>query len=154
MKTKQQTSIRFSFAKAICASSLLLMAVCCGLVADEHEHQYTINHLPSVGGTNSRANSINNRGPLAGYSNLPGNQRRHAALWRDGALTDLGTLGGPNSNVTWSVKSNSGLVAGISQTATPDPLGEVWSSTAFYPGATGSGYINLGFAWENGQMRP
>ena len=154
MKTKQQTSIRFSFAKAICASSLLLMAVCCGLFADEHEHQYTITDLPSLGGTNSRANSINNRGWLAGYSNLPGNQSRHAALWRDGALTDLGTLGGPNSNVTWSVKSNSGLVAGISQTATPDPLGEVWSSTAFYPGATGSGYINLGFAWENGQMRP
>ena len=130
------------------------MAVCCGLFAASHEHQYTITDLPSLGGTNSRANSINNRGWLAGYSNLPGDQSRHAALSRDGVLTDLGTLGGPNSNVTWSVKSNSGLVAGISQTATPDPLGEVWSSAAFYPGAIGSGYINLGFAWENGQMRP
>ena len=129
------------------------MAVCCGLFAASHEHQYTITDLPSLGGTNSRANSINNRGWLAGYSNLPGDQSRHAALSRDGVLTDLGTLGGPNSNVTWSVKSNSGLVAGISQTATPDPLGEAWSSAAFYPGATGSGYINLGFAWENGQMR-
>jgi probable HAF family extracellular repeat protein len=153
MKTTQQTSIRFSFVRAICASSLLLMAVCCGLFAASHEHQYTITDLPPLGGTNSRANSINNRGWLAGFSNLPGDQSRHAALWRDGALTDLGTLGGPNSNVTWSVKSNSGLIAGISQTATPDPLGETWSSAAFYPGATGSGYINLGFAWENGHMR-
>jgi probable HAF family extracellular repeat protein len=151
MKTTQQTSIRFSFAKAICASSLVLIAVCFGFAASQQ--QYTITDLPSLGGTNSRANSINNRGWLAGFSNLPGNQSRHAALWRDGALTDLGTLGGPNSNVTWSVKSNSGLVAGISQTATPDPLGEAWSSAAFYPGPNAAGFINLGFIWENGKMR-
>ena len=115
--------------------------------------QYEVTDLSSLGGTNSRANSINNRSWLAGYSNLAGNQTRHAALWRDGLLTDLGTLGGPNSATTWSVKANSGIVAGISQTSTPDPLGEAWSSAAFYPGATGTGYINLGFVWENGAMR-
>jgi probable HAF family extracellular repeat protein len=128
------------------------MALSCGLLASAQQ-QYTITDLPSLGGTNSRANSINNREWLSGYSNLAGNQRRHAVLWREGAITDLGTLGGPNSAVTWSVKSNSGLVVGIAQTAAPDPLGEAWSSAAFYPGATGSGYINLGFAWENGVMR-
>jgi probable HAF family extracellular repeat protein len=134
---------------------MFLIAVGCGLfAASQHEQQYTITDLPSLGGANSRANSINNRGWLAGFSNLTGNQMRHAALWRDGALTDLGTLGGPNSAVTWSVKSNSGLVVGIAQTSTPDPLGEAWSSAAFYPGATGSGYINLGFAWRKGAMRP
>ena len=132
--------------------AILLIAIGCGLFAAS-QTQYTITDLPSLGGTNSRANSTNNRGWLAGYSNLTGNQSRHAALWRDGALTDLGTLGGPNSNVTWSVKSDSGIVAGISQTSTPDPLGEAWSSAAFYPGATGTGYINLGFVWENGTMR-
>lgn len=132
--------------------SILLIAAGCGLFAAS-QPQYTITDLPSLGGTNSRANSINNRTWLAGYSNLSGNASRHAALWRGRALTDLGTLGGPNSNVTWSVKSDSGLVAGISQTSTPDPLGEAWSSAAFYPGATGTGYINLGFAWENGTMR-
>jgi probable HAF family extracellular repeat protein len=150
MKTK--TSIQFRFLRI--ALSSMLVAVSCGLfAASEHTQQYTITDLPSLGGTNSRANSINNRGWLAGYSNLPGNTSRHAALWRDGALTDLGTLGGPNSAVTWSVKANSGIIAGISQTAMPDPLGEAWSSAAFYPGATGTGYINLGFVWENGQMR-
>jgi probable HAF family extracellular repeat protein len=115
--------------------------------------RYQVLDEPSLGGTNSRANSINNRAWLAGYSNLPGNGSRHAALWRDGVLTDLGTLGGPNSAVTWSVKANSGIIAGISQTAMADPLGEAWSSAAFYPGATGSGFINLGFVWENGVMR-
>ena len=132
--------------------AILLIAIGCGLFAAS-QTQYTITDLPSLGGTNSRANSTNNRGWLAGYSNLTGNQSRHAALWRDGALTDLGTLGGPNSNVTWSVKSDSGIVAGISQTSTPDPLGEAWSSAAFYPGATGTGFINLGFVWEDGVMR-
>jgi probable HAF family extracellular repeat protein len=152
MKTKQQTLICPKLLKV--PLSIFLIAAGCGLfAASQHEKQYTITDLPSLGGTNSRANSINNRGWLAGYSNLAGNQSRHAALWRDGALTDLGTLGGPNSNVTWSVKSNSGLVAGISQTATPDPLGEAWSSAAFYPGPTGTGFINLGFVWENGVMR-
>jgi probable HAF family extracellular repeat protein len=128
------------------------MAVCCGLFAASPPH-YAISDLPSLGGTNSRANSINNRGWLAGYSNLAGNQTRHAALWQDGVLTDLKTLGGPNSATTWSVKSNSGIIAGISQTSTPDPLGEAWSSAAFYPGATGTGFINLGFVWNNGQMQ-
>jgi probable HAF family extracellular repeat protein len=152
MKTIHQKSIQFGLIRVTCALFLFLMAVCCGLFAASQQ-QYTIMDLPSLGGTNSRANSINDRGWLAGYSNLGGNQSRHAALWRGGALTDLGTLGGPNSNVTWSVKANSGIIAGISQTATPDPLGEAWSSAAFYPGATGTGYINLGFVWQNGAMR-
>src|SRR5438477_5741170 len=152
MKTKQRTSICFRLLRI--PLSIFLIAVGCGLfAASQRQPQYTITDLPSLGGTNSRANSINNRTWLAGYSNLAGNQSRHAALWRDGTLTDLGTLGGPNSAVTWSVKSDSGIIAGISQTATLDPLGEAWSSAAFYPGATGTGYINLGFVWENGTMR-
>jgi uncharacterized membrane protein len=153
MKTKNRTSTYFRLLRI--PLSILLTAVGCGLfAASQQQQQYTITDLPSLGGTNSRANSINNRHWLGGYSNLAGNQSRHAALWRDGALTDLKTLGGPNSAVTWSVKANSGLVVGIAQTATPDPLGEAWSSAAFYPGATGTGYINLGFAWENGIIHP
>jgi probable HAF family extracellular repeat protein len=135
---------------------ILLIGVGCGelFAGSQHQRQYTITDLPSLGGTNSRSNSINNRDWLAGYSNLSGNQTRHAAVWRDGLLTDLGTLGGPNSNVTWSVKANSGIVTGISQTAMPDPLGEAWSSAAFYPGPNNVGFVNLGFVWENGHMQP
>src|SRR5207248_6891955 len=84
MKTIQQ----FKPLRTFCALSLFLMAVCCGLFAAS-QPQYIITDLTSLGGTNSRANSINNLGWLAGYSNLAGNQSRHAALWRDGALTDL-----------------------------------------------------------------
>jgi len=62
---------------------------------------------------------------VAGYSRLP-DRNRHATLWRNGVLSDLGTLGGPNSSVTWGVKNTAGIIVGISQTATPEPLGESW----------------------------
>ena len=115
--------------------------------------QYNIFNLDSLGGTNSRGNSINNKGLIAGYSNLPGDQSRHATLWQSGSIFDLGTLGGPNSSITWNVKNNRGLAVGISQTSTPEPLGEAWSSAAFYPGPNNAGFINLGFVWQNGVMR-
>jgi probable HAF family extracellular repeat protein len=119
----------------------------------QQHQQYQVSDLPGLGGTNSRGNSINNRDWVAGYSNLPGNQSRHATLWRDGSILDLGTLGGPNSNVTWNVKNERGIIVGIAQTAAPQPLGEFWSSAAFYPGPNNVGYINLGFVWEDGVMR-
>ena len=120
-----------------------------------HAVEYRVTNLPSLGGTVSRGNSINNRGWIAGYSNLPGNQSRHATVWLDGSPSplDLGTLGGPNSSVVWPVKNNRGLIVGISQTSTPEPLGERWSCAAFFPGATGTGYTCLGFVWEKGVMR-
>ena len=115
--------------------------------------QYRVTNLPSLGGTVSRGNSVNDLGWVAGYSNLAGNQSRHAALWLGGSLLDLGTLGGPNSSVTWPVKNVRGSIAGITQTAVPDPLGENWSCAAFFPGATGTGHTCLGFVWEGGAMR-
>jgi len=115
--------------------------------------QYQVSNLDTLGGTSSGGNSINNRSWVAGYSRLPDNLTRHAALWRNGSLLDLGTLGGPNSSVTWNVKNNEGIIVGISQTADPEPLGESWSSSAFYGPPYNVGYINLGFVWEQGQMR-
>src|SRR5262245_41581878 len=88
--------------------------------------QYAVSTLPSLGGTSSGGNSINNQSWAAGYSRMT-NRNRHAILWRNTALTDLGTLGGPNSSVTWNVKNTAGIIAGISQTADPQLLGENWS---------------------------
>jgi probable HAF family extracellular repeat protein len=116
--------------------------------------QYSVSNLPGLGGTNSAGNSINNQSWVAGYSRLSGDQTRNATLWRNGVLTPLGTLGGPNSSVPWNVKNTQGLIVGISQTADPEPRGELWSSFFFYFGPFGAGYINLGFVWENNQMRP
>lgn len=135
------------------ASSLALASVLLSGIAHGDPQSYRVSYLPSLGGTVSRGNSINDRGWVTGYSNLPGNQSRHATLWLDGFAFDLGTLGGPNSSVAWPVKNNRGLIVGISQTATPEPLGENWSCAAFFPGATGTGFTCLGFVWEKGTMR-
>jgi probable HAF family extracellular repeat protein len=141
---------------------IILAAVCCGAVltpahaqrpeAAKARTQYQVSNLPSLGGTSSGGNSINDQSWVSGYSRLP-DRNRHAALWRNGVLSDLGTLGGPNSSVTWNVKNTAGIIVGISQTADPQLLGESWSSAAFYSTPNNVGYINLGFVWQNNQMR-
>jgi probable HAF family extracellular repeat protein len=141
---------------------IILATVCWGAVltpahaqrpeAAKARTQYQVSDLPSVGGTSSGGNSINNLSWVAGYSRFP-DRNRHAALWRSSLLTDLGTLGGPNSSVTWNVKNTEGIIVGISQTADPEPLGELWSSANFYSTPNNVGYINLGFVWEGGPMR-
>jgi probable HAF family extracellular repeat protein len=139
---------------------IVLIAVCCGATlapvhaqrseATKARQQYQVSNLPDFGGTSSGGNSINDLSWVAGYSRLP-DRNRHATLWRNSLLTDLDTLGGPNSSVTWNVKNTAGIIVGISQTADPEPLGELWSSQNFYSTPNNVGYINLGFVWEQGQ---
>lgn len=112
---------------------------------------YTVSDLPAFGGTRNQANSIADRGWIAGFTTRPGDLHRHAALWTSGVPQDLATLGGPNSNVAWPVKANNGLVVGISQTATPEVLGEAWSCAGFFQIDT-TGYVCRGFAWRDGEM--
>lgn len=120
--------------------------------AEAGQREYRVSLLPSNGGAASRGNSINNRGWVAGYSTFA-TGHRHATLWRYGRKFDLGTLGGPNSSVAWPVKNERGLIVGISQTDTPDPLGEKWSCSAFFGGPSPSGYTCLGFVWKDGTMK-
>lgn len=148
--------MKTSIARFLIPAALLLACVTLGAVAGRSAGapaRYRVTHLAQLGGTVSRGNSINNGGWISGYSNLAGNTSRHAALWLYGTLTDLGTLGGPNSSVAWPVKNETGLIAGIAQTATPEPLGENWSCAAFFPGATATGKTCLGFVWKWGVMR-
>jgi len=85
--------------------------------------RYTVIDLGTLGGVlGSSAHSINNKGWIAGDANLSGDMVEHAALWRDGAVTDLGTLGGDNSGVDFPVKSNNGLLVGFAQIPAVDPL--------------------------------
>lgn len=130
----------------------LLVTLWCGIPSSVIAQQYQVTLLDSIGGTRSRGNSINNRGWIAGFSFVTGNQRRHATLWRDGLPFDLGTLGQPqrNSNVAWPVKNNRGFLAGISQTDTPEPNGESWSCSVFFGGQTG--FTCLGFRWKDDVM--
>src|SRR2546423_1117909 len=149
--TKGTTQTLFIALISICCGTALTVARAQELMRVRHGTQYQVSSLPTLGGTSSAGNSINNQSWVAGYSRLTGNQARHAALWRNGSLLDLLTLGGPNSSVTWNVKNTQGIIVGISQTADPEPLGEAWSSAAFYTGPFTTGFINLGFVWEQEQ---
>ncbi len=117
---------------------------------------YRIRLLASLGGTNSIANAINDKGWAMGTSLLVGNTTMHAALWtgRHG-VTDLRTLGGPNSAVDWQVENISGYISGISETSKKDPLHEStqWSCHAFLPDNGSSGDTCLGFVWHAGVMQ-
>jgi len=93
----------------------------------EQEHAFfwkdgVMHDLGTLGGDSSVANSINNGGWTAGAADttIPdptgtiGPTENHAFLWRlDGALQDLGTLGGPNSHAI-SINDN-GMIVGWSQ---------------------------------------
>jgi probable HAF family extracellular repeat protein len=146
--------------KILIARFLILLAVLSACVAyankaganaRKKQTNYTVDELPSLGGTNSAGNSINNRGWVAGLSFLD-DAIVHATLWKNGSAIDLGTLGDPdttNSAVLWPVKNKRGVIAGVSQTDTIDPNGEAWSCSAFIPNI---GHTCVGFVWKDGVM--
>jgi probable HAF family extracellular repeat protein len=127
------------------------LAIPLPLVAQEQEienpPQYTFTNLDTLGGPTSTANGINNKGWVTGVSDLPGGTTFHGFLWQNGVMTDLGTLGGPNSAVIWPVKDNRGLIVGASDTSNTDPSGEDFCGF-------GTHLICLGFLWQKGVMTP
>jgi probable HAF family extracellular repeat protein len=112
--------------------------------------EYEVFKLPPLGGASNRGSSLNRLGWVAGHSDSTTGARR-AVVWRNGAITDLRTLGGRHAAVQWDGQNDLGMIVGISQTATPDTLGETWSCSAFIPF---TGNTCLGFVWENGVMTP
>src|SRR5207244_4271318 len=152
LTTKRASQTLFTILMTVCCGAVLAPALAQRPAQTKARTQYQVSDLPGLGGTSNGGNSINDQSWAAGYARLP-NRNRHAALWRSSLLTDLGTLGGPNSSVTWNVKNTQGIIVGISQTADAQLLGESWSSAAFYSPPNNVGYINLGFVWKQGQMR-
>ena len=114
---------------------------------------YRVVSLSSRGGASNSANGINNEGLITGSTDAADGASREAALWFHGFRFDLGTLGGPNSNVAWPVKNRIGLIAGIAQTDIVEPLGQTWSCRSFFAFPTRSGFICSAVAWENGKIR-
>jgi probable HAF family extracellular repeat protein len=112
---------------------------------------YSLINLGTLGGTFSNAyGGVTNRMWVTGDSALPSDATEHAFLWRDGVMTDLGTLGGPISSVGNMTKDVVGFIVGIAQTSEPDPLGESWVSLTGLPVAQN---LFKGFLWRNGVMR-
>jgi probable HAF family extracellular repeat protein len=112
-----------------------------------------IRDLGTFGGNFSSASSINDRGDVVGFAlnaitdpvsildwqiggSTTGTQTR-AFLWQEGALQDIGTLGGPDAIAAFV--SNSGQVAGFSYTSS------TINSTTGLP-------TTHPFLWKNGKM--
>jgi hypothetical protein len=87
--------------------------------------QYAVTmYTASLGGTLSRGMAINEGGVVAGWSNNA--DGTGAARGRTEAITDLLTLGGPNS-MPWPGLNNDGMVVASHRTNLIDPLDEDWS---------------------------
>lgn len=116
-----------------------------------NQPRYYVFNLGAPLGGNAEPVGINNLGWISGGANLTGNNVVNAQLWV-GTPLDLGTLGGPNSNVSWPNHTFKGEIVGISETAQANPYGEPWSCFAFFPSATPTGDVCVGFAWQDGVM--
>jgi probable HAF family extracellular repeat protein len=154
MKSRISKSIFAITVLAALAMSLELSAQ--NVPSGAGQIHYSVINLGTLGGTESNGfGGVNNRGWVTGDANLAGDQNEHAVLWRDGIITDLGTLGGPNSSVAMPVKDDRGFVVGVAQIAMVDPLNELWGTTfVCTPSVSCQGSQNLvrGFVWENGVM--
>lgn len=116
------------------------------------QSRYRIVNLGNLSGTASSGNSLNDIGWASGFGTLADNTSEHAAVWVYGLKFDLGTLGGPNSDVQWPNKNTHGLLSGWSETAALNPYAESWSCTAFTPTGVPTGHVCAGFRWQWGEM--
>ena len=124
------------------ATTLLAMVGIHGSQAQEtgkaQHHHYKFFDLGTFGGQASYLSNgfdgiLNDHGTAVGWADTstrdpypafcfnPDCFVSHAFQWRDGALTDLGTLPGGSSSQAFWISSN-GLIAGISQNGEIDPL--------------------------------
>lgn len=119
--------------------------------------RYRVVDLGTLGGTLSLAMGINDRGWVDGFANLAGDVDQHSFLWRAGSMTDLGTLGGPNSGVGfWGAAPNEqGAIAGGGESSTLDPNDEQFclGFNSFFS-APATPYECRPFVWQNGMISP
>ncbi len=151
MQPKHSISRRSHLARARSRALALALAVApLGAMAGGHSAhsmpRYTFTDLGTLGGTFSLAYGINNGGQIAGFSTLVGDAAEHSSVWEFGRTTDLGTLGGADSQ-SFTGLNEFGAVPGVTELASPDPNGEDFCGI-------GTHLTCLGFLWRRGVMTP
>jgi probable HAF family extracellular repeat protein len=87
--------------------------------------------MGTLGGQNSGANQINDRGYIVGWAEIP-NNRAHAALWGPHTVpSDLGTLGGKTSSANGI--NTQGDAVGSSQTPSGASHAVLWTHLHYLP---------------------
>jgi len=142
-----------------CIAGIVLLAVFTiapvRLTSQSAQTMYKIVPLDTLGGLSGGGSGINNRRWVTGSANQAGDTVSHAALWVGGPqVIDLGALGGPgfNSAVAWPVKSNNGVVVGISDTDEDQQPADNFSCYRFFATGSPTGKVCKGFRWANGEM--
>jgi probable HAF family extracellular repeat protein len=144
-------SSKWTYIVAMAIFAVLAAPIRTAAQDDEGHIRYQVTNLGALpGATTAYGATINNRGWVMGESGLvPGfwPVTTHATVWRNGVITDLGTLGGPSSGIDWVQTNNRGLIAVLSQTANIDPNNEDFCNFPFNTELT-----CLGAVWQNGVL--
>jgi probable HAF family extracellular repeat protein len=83
-------------------------------------HDGTLRQLGTLGGTYGASMGINNAGGVVGLAATPNDAASHAFLYRNGQMTDLGTLAAGQNSLANDV-NDAGVVVGRSAINPPGP---------------------------------
>jgi probable HAF family extracellular repeat protein len=127
-------------------TSVLVGSLFITLATAQPQPRYTVTDLGPAGNPFSQATWLNDSGLVTGFYTAP-DGTSHAALWRNGAITDISKpgLGGPNS-AAGGVNNLDQFIGGA-ETSLPDPNNENFCGY-------GTGLQCLAFLWQFGVMTP
>jgi probable HAF family extracellular repeat protein len=110
---------------------------------------YTVTEIPSLGG-HTFGYAVNDSGQVTGYSYLSasgtGNDLRHAYIFSNGVMTDIGALPGFTSSSGQGINA-SGAVTGSSSTTGTNQHAFLYSNGDMQDLGTQSGYVS---SWGSG----